>query len=111
MLLEPCYAEAFRLADLAFLNKNNIDRQAATSRHASESRTAPNSATRYAMQNVGNVGDAGDKGKRNGEAPGPFPLDLVEAINGMHRLLDLISETGSNGCGAEFLGYSCVRRS
>jgi hypothetical protein len=110
MLLELCYVEVFRPADLALLNKDNIDHQATTSSHASEFRNVPNPATRYAMQNVSHLGDACDKGKHKAQAPEPFSLDLVEAINGMHRLLDLISETGSNGCGEEFLSCSCMRR-
>jgi hypothetical protein len=28
-------------------------------------------------------------------------MDLAEEIKGMYRLLDLISESGSNGCGNE----------
>jgi hypothetical protein len=30
-----------------------------------------------------------------------LPMDLAEKIKGMYRLLDLISESGSNGCGNE----------
>jgi hypothetical protein len=30
-----------------------------------------------------------------------LPIDLAEKIKGMYRLLDLISESGSNGCGNE----------
>jgi hypothetical protein len=30
-----------------------------------------------------------------------LPMDLAEQIKGMYRLLDLISESGSNGCGNE----------
>jgi hypothetical protein len=30
-----------------------------------------------------------------------FTMDLAEEIRGMYRLLDLVSESGSNGCGNE----------
>ena len=30
--------------------------------------------------------------------PLTLPMDLAEKIKGMYRLLDLISESGSNGC-------------
>ena len=46
-----------------------------------------------------NANDTDGKCKRNDQVPQPLPLDLAEAINGMYRLLDLISETGSNGNG------------
>ena len=31
--------------------------------------------------------------------PSPLSMDLAEEIKGMYRLLDVISEYGSNGCG------------
>ncbi|KAI0250874.1 hypothetical protein BJV78DRAFT_526274 [Lactifluus subvellereus] len=46
----------------------------------------------------GNAKDTDRKDEQNNPAPRPLPLDLAEAINGMYRLLDLISESGSNGC-------------
>ena len=36
-----------------------------------------------------------------GKDPPPLLMDLAEEIKGMYRLLDLISESGSNGCGNE----------
>src|SRR6267154_2679408 len=30
-----------------------------------------------------------------------LPMDLAEKIKGLYRLLDLINESGSNGCGNE----------
>ena len=33
--------------------------------------------------------------------PSTLPVDLTEKIKGMYRLLDLFSESGSNGCGNE----------
>jgi hypothetical protein len=33
-------------------------------------------------------------------------MDLAEKIKGMYRLLDLISESGSNGCGNEPFLYA-----
>jgi hypothetical protein len=41
---------------------------------------------------------AGKEGRDN-KSPPPLPMDLAENIKGMYRLLDLISESGSNGCG------------
>jgi len=34
----------------------------------------------------------------NNKAHQPLPMDLAEDVKGMYRLLDLISESGSNGC-------------
>lgn len=34
-------------------------------------------------------------------APPSLSLDLAKEIKGMYRLLDLINEAGSNGCGNE----------
>ena len=31
----------------------------------------------------------------------PLPMDLADKVKGMYRLLDLVSESGSNGCGNE----------
>ena len=46
---------------------------------------------------------SGKKGKN--KIPNPplltHPMDLAENIKGMYRLLDLINESGSNGCGDE----------
>jgi hypothetical protein len=42
---------------------------------------------------------------QNNRAPPPHPNgDLAKEIKGIYRLLDLISESGSNGCGNEHLG-------
>ena len=35
----------------------------------------------------------------NNRVASPLSMDLAEEIKGMYRLLDLISESGSNGCG------------
>ncbi len=43
--------------------------------------------------------DSARKNVQNSKIP---PLDLTENITGMYRLLDLISESGSNGCGNDF---------
>jgi hypothetical protein len=40
--------------------------------------------------------------------PPPFPMDLAEKVKGMYRLLDLISESGSNGCGDEHFLYALL---
>jgi hypothetical protein len=50
------------------------------------------------------------KDKRDDKVPPPLPLDLADIITGMYRLLDLISEIGSNGCGKEFSNCNCMRR-
>lgn len=48
----------------------------------------------------GQMGSSGKKGKN--KIPDPprltLPMDLAEKIKGMYRLLDLVSEFGSNGC-------------
>jgi hypothetical protein len=44
------------------------------------------------------AGTPGKKGHDN-KIPPPLPMDLAKTIKGMYRLLDLISESGSNGCG------------
>lgn len=31
----------------------------------------------------------------------PIPVDLADEVEGMYRLMDLISESGSNGCGMD----------
>jgi hypothetical protein len=50
-------------------------------------------------------GQMDPSGKKQNKTPDPLPLtlpmDLAEKINGMFRLLDLINESGSNGCGNE----------
>ena len=77
--------------------KDNLDP------HTSASSNDPDSFTRDATQDTGNAKDedTGRKNEQNNRVPRPLPLDLVEGINGMYRLLDLISESGSNGCGKE----------
>ena len=35
-------------------------------------------------------------------------MDLVEKIKGMYRLLDLVNESGSNGCGNQLFSYSLL---
>src|SRR6266404_1190091 len=40
---------------------------------------------------------------KNNDNPTPTPVDLADKVKGMYRLLDLISESGSNGYGE---GYS-----
>jgi hypothetical protein len=51
----------------------------------------------------GQMDSSGKKGQN--KIPDPpsltLPRDLAEKIKGMYRLLDLISESGSNGCGNE----------
>jgi hypothetical protein len=51
----------------------------------------------------GQMDSSGKKGQNKIPDPPPptLPIDLAEKIKGMHRLLDLISESGSNGCGNE----------
>jgi len=51
----------------------------------------------------GELNSFGKKGQTKIPDPAPLalPIDLVEKIQGMYRLLDLISESGSNGCGNE----------
>jgi|SRR6266404_6530016 len=36
---------------------------------------------------------------RNDDSPAPTPVDLADKVKGMYRLLDLVSESGSNGYG------------
>jgi hypothetical protein len=43
--------------------------------------------------------------------PPTLPIDLAEKIKGMYRLLDLISESGSNGCGNELFPDSLLASS
>jgi hypothetical protein len=45
--------------------------------------------------------DSAGTNVQNSEVPPPLVIDLAENIKGMYRLLDLISESGSNGCGTE----------
>ena len=47
--------------------------------------------------------DSAGKNVQNSKVPPPLPMDLAESIKGMYRLLDLISESGSNGCGNDLL--------
>ena len=51
----------------------------------------------------GQMDSSGKKGQNKilGPAPLTLPMDLAEKIKGMYRLLDLFSESGSNGCGNE----------
>lgn len=44
---------------------------------------------------------SGEKGQNKIPDPAPLtlPIDLSEKIKGMYRLLDLVNESGSNGCG------------
>ena len=50
--------------------------------------------------------------KKQNKLSGPrhltHPVDLAEKIKGMHRLLDLISESGSNGCGNDSFSDSLL---
>jgi hypothetical protein len=39
--------------------------------------------------------------KNNHDNPTPTPVDLADEVKGMYRLLDLISESGSNGYGKD----------
>jgi hypothetical protein len=52
---------------------------------------------------------SGKEGRNNSPDPPPLtvPMDLAEKIKGMYRLLDLISESGSNGCGMSVLRICC----
>ena len=50
----------------------------------------------------GEIGSSGKKGQNKmSDLPPTLPIDLAEKIKGMYRLLDLISESRSNGCGNE----------
>jgi hypothetical protein len=51
--------------------------------------------------------DFAGKNVQNGKVPQPPVMDLAENIKGMYRLLDLISESGSNGCGSELFEIRC----
>ncbi|KAH9991344.1 hypothetical protein BJV77DRAFT_1068323 [Russula vinacea] len=51
----------------------------------------------YRQDHGGQVDSAG-KNVQNSEVPPAPVIDLAENIKGMYRLLDLISESGSNGC-------------
>jgi hypothetical protein len=55
----------------------------------------------YNRQNPGSQVDSAGKNVPNVEIPPPLSMGLVENIKGMYRLLDLISESGCNGCGNE----------
>jgi hypothetical protein len=50
----------------------------------------------------GQMDSPGKKGQNKIPDPSPpaLPMDLSEGIKGMYRLLDLFSESGSNGCGS-----------
>ncbi|KAH9965565.1 hypothetical protein BGW80DRAFT_1345251 [Lactifluus volemus] len=63
----------------------------------SPTRTANNSVTPGTTQSTSDSKSPADENKRRDQVPLPLPLDLAETV-GMYRLLDLISETGSNGC-------------
>jgi hypothetical protein len=45
--------------------------------------------------------DSAGKELHNNRVSWPLSMDLAKEINGMYRLLDLTSESGSNGCGNE----------
>lgn len=64
-----------------------------------EKTTNSKSSTRQDSDNQ--VDTSGKKGHNKMPDPPPLtlPMDLAENIKGMYRLLDLISESGSNGCG------------
>lgn len=50
----------------------------------------------------GQMSSSGKKGQNKiPDLPPTLPMDLAEKIKGMYRLLDLISESRSNGCGNE----------
>jgi hypothetical protein len=44
--------------------------------------------------------DSAGRSVQNSNFSLPLSTDLAEKIKGMYRLLDLISESGSNGCGS-----------
>lgn len=46
----------------------------------------------------------------NDTASQPLAMDLAEEIGGMYRLLDLVNESGSNGCGNEHPQDALFRR-
>ncbi len=66
-----------------------------------DSATSDGQSTR--QDSVGQIDFSGKKGQSKiPDTPPPsLPIDLAEKIKGMYRLLDLISESGSNGCGNE----------
>jgi hypothetical protein len=51
------------------------------------------------QQQIGGQPIPDEKNVLKTKAHQPLPMDLAEEIKGMYRLLDLISESGSNGCG------------
>jgi len=51
------------------------------------------------LQSDGDPGVSGRKVTHNNNNPPSFRMDLAEEIRGMYHLLELISESGSNGCG------------
>jgi len=50
-------------------------------------------------QSDGNLGISDRNATQNNKVPSPFRMDLVKEIKGMYHLLELVSESGSNGCG------------
>jgi hypothetical protein len=51
---------------------------------------------------AGHIGSVGHALHNDTVSPSrALPIDLAEEIEGMYRLLDLISDSGSNGCGNE----------
>jgi hypothetical protein len=38
---------------------------------------------------------------KKGDDLAPSSVDLADEVEGMYRLMDLISESGSNGCGMD----------
>jgi hypothetical protein len=61
-------------------------------------------------QDLGGQEDSAEKIIQNSGVPPPLAMDLVENIKGMYRLLDLISESGSNGCGSDHFEMHCHPR-
>jgi hypothetical protein len=50
-------------------------------------------------QSDGDPGISGRKVTQGNRVPLSFRMDLAGEIKGMYHLLELISESGSNGCG------------
>ena len=44
--------------------------------------------------------------QKNDDDLAPIPVDLADEVEGMYRLMDLISESGSNGYGKEHFKFS-----
>ena len=67
-------------------------------RDMTDSRAAP--PGRDVKQDSGMQATSQDRVK-NSDNPAPTPVDLADEVKGMYRLLDLISESGSNGYGKD----------